>query len=399
VITAFQRGKWYLQEADRYREIAQKADHIAIMAAPEAGFHEHPTSQLDNVSLVDIATDDPVSQEWHLMILSADYAAMVLCQELSEADYGPQGPPENDLERKFYGFWTFEATLVRETIEITIAHIGTYNTTLQQQLSDQLAALQQQNPVLEYGEGGHLNQAVTQVVSYLQSSRRDLQTRLSDSVDEDLSQNLVSNELQAFLRMAQLVDLNDPVNPLAAREVVALLEMMGQLLDLPAWRLQRLRLAGMLYRIAPAAERAEQLTSSAAPSCPLVPEVQTLRLMPRLRAVATIITHREEFWNGEGRPAGLAGDAIPLESRMLGLVATFQQYLAELRYEKDADAPEDPLLDLALGRCQHQAGDRWDPKLVEMLSLMVKGLQQGLSLPTLPARITLGAGLLDPDVT
>ena len=52
--------------------------------------------------------------------------------------------------------------------------------------------------------------------------------------------------------MAQLVDLNDPVNPLAAREVVALLEMMGQLLGfLPAWRLQRLRLAGMLYRIAP----------------------------------------------------------------------------------------------------------------------------------------------------
>ena len=71
--------------------------------------------------------------------------------------------------------------------------------------------------------------------------------------------------------------------------------------------------------------------------------------MPRLRAVATIITHREEFWNGEGRPAGLAGDAIPLESRMLGLVATFQQYLAELRYEKDADAPEDPLAGFSPG--------------------------------------------------
>ncbi|MDJ0714414.1 MAG: DICT sensory domain-containing protein, partial [Prochloraceae cyanobacterium] len=32
MVTAFQQGKWYLQEADRYGEIAQKASHIAIMA-------------------------------------------------------------------------------------------------------------------------------------------------------------------------------------------------------------------------------------------------------------------------------------------------------------------------------------------------------------------------------
>ena len=79
----------------------------------------------------------------------------------------------------------------------------------------------------------------------------------------------------------------------------------------------------------------------------------------------------------DARPV-LAGDAIPLESRMLGLVATFQQYLAELRYEKDADAPEDPLLDLALGRCQHQAGDRWDPKLVENAQPDGQGLAAGV---------------------
>jgi DICT domain-containing protein len=397
VITAFQRGKWYLQEADRYRDIAQKSDHVTIMAAPEAGFHEHPTSQLDNVSLVDIATDDPVSQEWHLMILSSEYTAMVLCQELSDADYGPQGPPEQDLERKFYGFWTFEPTLVRDTVELAIAHIGRYDSGLKQQLSSRLAALKQYNPVLNNGEGKDINHTVTQVVSYLQSSRRDLQTRLSDAPQGDLSQNLVSNELQAFLRMAQLVDLSDSVNPFAAREVVALLELMGQLLDLPAWRIQRLRLAGMLYRIAPAAEHSEQLTGTA-PSCPLVPAVQALRLMPRMRAVATIIAHREEFWDGEGRPAGLEGDAIPLESRMLGLVVAFQQHLAELRHGVEPDAAENPLLESALKQCQDQAGERWDPKLVEMLSLMVKGLQQGLSLPTLPTKVTLGSGLIDPEV-
>jgi len=61
----------------------------------------------------------------------------------------------------------------------------------------------------------------------------------------------VSNELQAFLRLAQLIDLADTNNPRAAAEVAALAETMGQLLEIPAWQLKRLRLAGLLHRIAP----------------------------------------------------------------------------------------------------------------------------------------------------
>ncbi|MGB7251361.1 MAG: DICT sensory domain-containing protein, partial [Phormidesmis sp.] len=126
MVTAFQQGKWYLQEANRYAELADTADKVVILAAPGAGFREHPTGQRDNVTLVDLDTDDPVAQEWHLMIMSATYSAMVLCQELTDEEYGPNGPPENDLERKFYGFWTFDPALVRETVAITADHVGRY---------------------------------------------------------------------------------------------------------------------------------------------------------------------------------------------------------------------------------------------------------------------------------
>jgi len=53
--------------------------------------------------------------------MSPTYTAMVLCQELS-ADYGAGGQPAADLERKFYGLWTFEPALVQETVELAIAH-------------------------------------------------------------------------------------------------------------------------------------------------------------------------------------------------------------------------------------------------------------------------------------
>lgn len=395
VVTAFQRGKWYLEEADRYSAIADKAQQIVIMAAPEAGFHDHPTSQRENVDLVDLATDDPVAEEWHLMILSPDYTAMVLCQELSLEDYGKGGVPEHDLERKFYGFWTFDSALVSQTVELAIAHVGHYDPALQAQLADRLTVLKQQNPALNGEAPAAVSQTVTQVVHYLQNSRNDLKGNLASSLVDDLEQNLVSNELQAFLRMAQLVDFSDPVNPLAASEVVSLLEMMGQLLDLPAWQLQRLRLAGMLHRIAPAPDLAN--LSSDGPSCPLTPEVQALRLMPRLRAVAAIIAHQGERWDGSGYPAGLEGDAVPLESRMLSLVAEFQRRVAEARQGQDADSNLAVLGDI-LATCQAEAGQRWDPKLVEILGLMVMGLQQGMSLPTIPTKITLGTGLLNPDV-
>ena len=395
VVTAFQRGKWYLEEADRYSAIADKANQIVIMAASEAGFHDHPTSQRENVALVDLASDDPVAEEWHLMILSPDYTAMVLCQELSVADYGKAGVPEHDLERKFYGFWTFDSALVSETVELAITHVNRYDPALAAQLTEHLVTLKQQNPALRGDESTAVSHTVAQVVHYLQNSRNDLKGNLAFSLVDDLDQNLFSNELQAFLRMAQLVDYSDPVNPLAASEVVSLLEMMGQLLDLPAWQLQRLRLAGMLHRIAPAPDVANLTVDG--PSCPLIPAVQALRLMPRMRAIAAIIAHQGERWDGSGYPAGLEGDAVPLESRMLSLVAEFQNRVAEARHGTPTDNNTAALGEV-LATCQAEAGQRWDPKLVEILGLMVMGLQQGISLPTIPTKITLGSGLLNPDL-
>jgi DICT domain-containing protein len=389
VVTAFQQGKWYLEEADRYHEIAQQADQIVIMAAPDGGFHDHPTGQLDNVHLVDLDPSDPVAQEWHLMILAPDYTAMVLCQELSVEDYGPQGPPENDLERKFYGFWTFDPALVHHTVKTAVQHLGKYRPELQSQLASRVA---QSDPttIPEQDWGA----VVSRIVKYLQESQDDLGKTTAFELGDALDQNLVSNELQAFLRMAQLVDVAEPTNPLAAAEVASLADMVGQLIDLPGWRLNRLRLASLLHRITPRQDY--PLTAAeekAAPSCPLVPGAQVMRTMPRLRAVARIITHLDEHWDGSGQPAGIEGDDIPLESRVLGLVIYFQQQVASAA----ASAPDKATaLATALAVCQQSSGTRWDPKLVDLLALLVSGLQQGLSLPSIPNRMTLTAGLLDP---
>ncbi len=397
VITAFQQGKWYLQEAQRYADIAKKSRHIAIMAAPDTGWAQHPTSQLPNVNLVALDPTDPVSQEWHLIILSPKYTAMVICQELSEADYGSSGQPGSDVERKFYGLWTFEPELVKETAGIAIAHIQRYNPELAKQLIAYQNAIQ---PSLATTE--ELSTVVSRVVDYLQTGQINI-TVPTAIRHQALDRNLVSNEIQAFLRMAQIMDAADITNPMAAAEVVALGETIGQLLDLPAWQIKRLRLAGLLHRIDPL-QRAESVLTPGtstryqeeAPSCPLtcplVPGAQVLRTMPRLRAVAQIITHQTEWWDGTGEPAGLAGDEIPLESRILALASDFQ---SRVNQKKSSQLSPEEIFTQALEECRQQQAHHFDPKLVEALTLLVMGLQQGLELPLMTPKVSAGMWLLD----
>ncbi|MEH2378899.1 MAG: DICT sensory domain-containing protein [Nostoc sp.] len=394
VISAFQRGKWYLQEAQRYADIAQRSREIVIMAAAESGFAEHPTSQLPNVDLVALDRIDPVAQEWHLIILSPNYTAMVICQELSEADYGSTGVPTSDLERKFYGLWTFEPELVQETAEIAIAHIKKYNPELAKKLT---ADKEQIVPSMDRSQ--NLGAVVSRVVDYLQTGQDNLSipTALQK---QTLDRNLVSNEIQAFLRMAQLMDMADVNNPMAAAEVVVLAEAIAQLLDLPAWQIKRLRLAALLHRIDPLQNAESVLTSGNiptryqqdAPSCPLIPGAQVLRTMPRLRAVAQIITHQTEWWNGVGEPAGLAGDEIPLESRILALLADFQW---RVNQRKSSNQSREQIFTQALDECKQQESTRFDPKLVDTLALLVMGLQQGLDLPLMTPKVSAGIWILD----
>jgi DICT domain-containing protein len=298
IITAFQRGKWYLQEADRYRDMANCAEQIAIMASGDAGFAEHPTSQCANVDIVELNQDDPVAQEWHLMILAPTYSAMVLCQELSDEDYGSD-KPQDDLQRKFYGFWTFEADLVKEVMAIAIDHIGSYNPALQKRLTQQLEAIDSER---SHVPPQLLEEVVSKVVTYLQEGQQNLGS--VSSQNDFLDNNLLSNELQAFLRMAQMIDLMSPESKNAPAEVAALAEMMGQLLDLPAWQIKRLHLTGLLHRLGPlqgaesildaSKPAAQESYPSCALTCALVPGAQALRTMPRLRAVAQIMPHQTE---------------------------------------------------------------------------------------------------------
>jgi HD-GYP domain-containing protein (c-di-GMP phosphodiesterase class II) len=112
--------------------------------------------------------------------------------------------------------------------------------------------------------------------------------------------------------------------------------------------------------------------------------------MPQLGAIAQILTHQSEWWNGSGTPAGLAYDAIPLESRILGLVTDFQRRVRQAQ----ASQSREEAMSQALAESMAIGSEAFDPKLLEALTLLVMGMQQGMSLATNQPKIAAGMWLL-----
>jgi response regulator RpfG family c-di-GMP phosphodiesterase len=122
-----------------------------------------------------------------------------------------------------------------------------------------------------------------------------------------------------------------------------------------------------------------------------LPTASVLRIMPQLQAIAEILSHQTEAWDGSGNPDGLAYDNIPLESRIIRLVADFQRRFS---YYKQTESESNPLME-ALTDSQKLAGQIYDPKLVEALGLLVMGMQQGISLEIYQPKIAGGMWLID----
>ncbi|HKI58087.1 MAG TPA: HD domain-containing phosphohydrolase [Trueperaceae bacterium] len=80
---------------------------------------------------------------------------------------------------------------------------------------------------------------------------------------------------------------------------------------------------------------------------------------PLVKLAETIALTHHERWDGGGYPRGLAGDAIPLESRLLAVADTFDA-LTHDRIHRKAVSPE-----RAVEEITANSGSQFDPKAVD----------------------------------
>jgi two-component system, cell cycle response regulator len=91
-----------------------------------------------------------------------------------------------------------------------------------------------------------------------------------------------------------------------------------------------------------------------------------LRASPALRSVATVVRASHENWDGSGYPDGLAGEDIPLASRIIRACNAFVAMTSQRPY-REAMEVEDALNELT--RC---AGTDFDPTVARVLVARVR---------------------------
>lgn len=81
--------------------------------------------------------------------------------------------------------------------------------------------------------------------------------------------------------------------------------------------------------------------------------------VPFLSHLSDLILHHHECWDGSGYPDGLAGEDIPLGSRILAVTTDYDAIISERPYHK----PQSPKV--ALSQVKRGRGNRYDPAVVE----------------------------------
>jgi two-component system, cell cycle response regulator len=83
--------------------------------------------------------------------------------------------------------------------------------------------------------------------------------------------------------------------------------------------------------------------------------------LPGLSAVATAVRHEHERWDGTGYPDGLAGEAIPLASRIVLACDAYHALVSDRPYRRALSAQD---ARAELRRC---AGTQFDPRVVDAI--------------------------------
>ena len=143
-----------------------------------------------------------------------------------------------------------------------------------------------------------------------------------------------------------------------ARAVAYLSNRIARELGFEGERLERLHFAALFHDVGMLRIPRDHGDAKSARAHPTL----GYRMLSPIRAwqeVARFVLHHHEWWNGSGYPEGLAGEAIPLESRIIMLAEALDSMTSPSSYKPAVDRDE------ALRRVEAGTGTQFDPTVVK----------------------------------
>ena len=168
--------------------------------------------------------------------------------------------------------------------------------------------------------------------------------------------------------LANALEANDEYTSTHARWITDLSLRVGRELGLDERTLKCLELGALLHDIgkigipSDVLSKPGRLTAAERNLVQTHPELGERIIAPidRLQVVRPIVRHCHERWDGHGYPDGLAGEAIPLESRIIFVCDAYHAMTTDRPYRRRLSHRE------AVRRLAEGAGSQFDPHVVEV---------------------------------
>jgi HD-GYP domain-containing protein (c-di-GMP phosphodiesterase class II) len=207
----------------------------------------------------------------------------------------------------------------------------------------------------------------------------DLELRTIAIVGTQLALSAQNARLLADLRqtfdasvesVASAIEARDGYTEMHCRRLAAFSVMMAGRLGLPAAQIEAIRLGALLHDVGKIGIRDDVLlkpgrfTPQERIEMQRHPEIgrRIVRSIPGISETTVhCILHHHEWWDGRGYPAGLAGHAIPLAARIVGVVDVWDALSTSRPYK--VAYPQETVRMLL----RKASGAQFEPELVELL--------------------------------
>ena len=179
---------------------------------------------------------------------------------------------------------------------------------------------------------------------------------------------LRSSYLAVVSMLADAIEAKDPFTHAHAGEVAGYVEAVARKLELEPLRREQLLFGALLHDVGKLGI-SERILLKEGPLSPEEREIVELHPLigcriidrvPGLTDLAPAILHHHERWDGEGYPAGLEGDEIPLEARVIGVADAFAALTTSRPYRRSMGMEE------ACQEIERGAGTQFDPEIARL---------------------------------
>ena len=151
-----------------------------------------------------------------------------------------------------------------------------------------------------------------------------------------------------------------------SRRVAHLANRIGRELGFDDERLQRLHFAALLHDIGmlkiPSDQHGDKSIARKHPA-------NGHRMLSAIRLwedLAPFVLYHHEWFNGEGYPEGLSGEAIPLEARVIGLAEAVDTMISPTSYKEAVS------IDEMVGRVDAASGAQFDPQIARVFIKLMR---------------------------